>query len=170
MSRPSENEFSPFQKKYIDQTIGDENVKVCIEKSTAQLAAFLQTIPAEKHDFSYADGKWTIRQMVQHLIDTERILSYRALCVARGETKSLPGFDEDDYANNSHAQLRDWDGLVSELLLIRQASVLLFQSFTDKDLEKIGTANGNPTGTNALGFMIVGHALHHQQILQERYL
>ncbi len=170
MPRPSAAEYSPFQKKYIDQTSAYDDVKICIAQSNDQLADFWQSIPPEKYDFAYAEGKWTLRQMVQHMIDAERILSFRALCVARGEKQPLPGFEEDDYANNSHAELRDWNNLVNELLLVRQSSILLVQSFTDEDLAKVGIANGNPTGTNALAFIIVGHALHHQQIVKERYL
>jgi hypothetical protein len=170
MPRPSETTYSPFQKKYIDQTIGYDDVKTCIEQSIEGLSSFWKSIPIEKYDFAYAEGKWTLRQMLQHLIDTERILSFRALSVARGETQSLPGFEEDDYAKNSHAELRDWNNLIDELLLVRRASILLVQSFTDKDLARVGIANGNPTGANALAFIIVGHALHHQQIVKERYL
>lgn len=119
--------------------------------------------------FAYAAGKWTLKELLQHVTDTERVFIYRAMCVARGEKQSLPGFDEDMYAANSNANARSWKSLAEEFLAVRQSSRLLFESFTEEMLNQSGTANNRPIHVNAIGFILVGHALHHMHIARERY-
>jgi hypothetical protein len=126
-------------------------------------------IPAEKVNYAYAEGKWTIKQMLQHVIDTERIFAYRALAIARKEPASLLGFDENEYAKNGTAAHRNWKDMLIEWRVVRQSTNLLFASFTEEQLKLTGTANGNPISVNAIGFILFGHALHHLHILKERY-
>ena len=171
MPRPAATDYGKFYQPYIDSTLGyEEDVKQLIQKSEQQFSGFLNTIPPEKYDYAYAPGKWTLKEVVQHLIDVERIMSYRALSVARGEKQSLPGFEENDYAANAPVNHRSWDDLVSELLHVRKSSILLFNSLTEENLQQKGTVNNFPATANVFGFIIVGHALHHQKIVKERYL
>ncbi|HRE65037.1 MAG TPA: DinB family protein, partial [Ferruginibacter sp.] len=104
------------------------------------------------------------------IIDTERIFNFRALCFARNESKNIPGFEEDDYAANSHANERSWDSLCEELALVRQSTLALFNSFNEADFLKSGSANNKPVTVLALGFMTIGHIYHHINIINERYL
>jgi hypothetical protein len=134
-----------------------------------QTLSLLQRLPEEKWSCRYAEDKWTIKEMVQHIIDTERIFCYRALCFARGEKASLPGFDENKYAAASDADRRSSKDLLDELQNVQAGVVLLFRSFSDTQLQQVGTANGNPVSVKAIGLITAGHAVHHAAILKERY-
>ncbi len=118
----------------------------------------------------YAPGKWTIYDILQHLIDTERIMTYRAVCFARKDSTPLPGFEENDYAAASNANQRSFENLLNELKLIRKSSILLFESFTDDMLLSTGIANGNKISVLSLGLVVSGHQKHHFKIIRERYL
>ncbi|OON69340.1 DinB family protein [Hymenobacter sp. CRA2] len=118
----------------------------------------------------YAPGKWSIKQVVLHLADAERIFAYRALCIARGEVQSLPGFDENTYADVSSADERTLASLLTEYAAVRQATLALYQSFTAEQLNRHGQANANPVTVRALLFVTAGHEAHHLHILAERYL
>jgi hypothetical protein len=118
----------------------------------------------------YEPQKWTVKDILQHCIDTERIMAFRALCFARFDQNPLPGFDENAYANNTTASNRSIEDLVDELIIVRKSSIYLFQSFTEKMLTHIGIANGSEISPLALGFVIVGHLKHHVKIINERYL
>ena len=135
-----------------------------------RLIRFIQDIPINKHDFSYAEGKWTIKDIIQHLIDCERIFSYRALCFARNDKTFLPGFEENDYAIEAKGRNRSLISLLTELSAIRQSTILLFKDFTNQELLRLGTASNNPMSVRAVGFIIIGHQNHHQKIFEERYL
>jgi hypothetical protein len=150
--------------------VQEETVEDALVSNTQKLLSSFQQIPDEKWDHRYAEGKWSIREMVQHMIDTERIFSYRALCFARGEKVSLPGFDENTYAAASNAGRRSKEELVEEFSIVRQGTLLLFRSFTEEQLNSTGVANNNPVSVNGIGFITAGHVLHHLNILQERYL
>lgn len=169
MPRPTAGEYSPFHDGYISLALGT-NAHEVLQDAYGPLQEFYQSIPEEKAGHSYGPGKWTVRQVLQHIIDTERILGYRALCIARGEQQSLPFFEENDYAANAPATNRSLASLVEEMLLVRKTIMLLFKSLTEEDLARIGNTNGQPLSANALAFITVGHAVHHQRILIERYL
>ncbi|MFL5742933.1 MAG: DinB family protein [Flavisolibacter sp.] len=134
------------------------------------LLSLLDTIAETKWDHRYAQGKWSIRETVQHIIDAERIFCYRALCFARGDKTELPGFDENAYAASSRADKRISQSLKEELRSVQQSSMLLFGSFDEEQLNASGVANKNSIYVKGIGFIIVGHALHHKSILEERYL
>jgi hypothetical protein len=134
------------------------------------LTTLLQSLPADKWDYKYAEGKWSVKEVTQHLIDAERIFCYRALCFSRKEGASLPGFDENNYVSNSYAAQRPQEDLLEELKNVQQSSALLFASFNEEQLESTGIANGASIYVKAIGYIIIGHVLHHVNILNERYL
>lgn len=169
MAKPALSSIPEFYHKYV-KLVEEDSASSALEKNSETLRSFLQAIPEEKWDFRYAEGKWSIKELVQHMIDTERIFSYRALCIARGEKQSLPGFDENLYAANSQGDRRSKTELVTEFSAVRTATKLLFASFTEEQLSSTGQANNNPISVNGIGFITVGHVLHHLNILRERYL
>lgn len=158
-----------FYQGYI-QTAGEENVLKAIKKSTKQFEKFLRTIPKKKIDFAYAEGKWTIRELLQHIIDAERVFAYRALRIARKDQTPLPGFDENQWAMHAQAATREWRDLADEFRSLRASTEKLFTSFHEDQLLATGTASNNPINTLALGFILAGHLKHHLQIIKERYL
>lgn len=169
MPRPDLSTIPEFYHKYV-RLVQDDNAVTALENNTTQAFQFIQEIPEERWSHRYDEDKWSIKELVQHTIDTERIFSYRALCIARGEKVSLPGFDENSYATASNADRRSKKELVEEFEAVRKATILLFLSFTDEQLSHTGTANNKPIGVNSIGFITVGHLMHHLNILRERYL
>lgn len=169
MQRPELSTVPEFYHKYVN-LVAEENAADAIAANGAEALSFFQSIPAGKWNYRYAEGKWSIKEMVQHLIDAERIFSFRALCIARDEAQSLPGFDENAYAAASDADRRSQADLLDEFSSVRKATTLLFRSFTEEQIGKTGRANNNPITVNAIGFITAGHVKHHLQILKERYL
>jgi hypothetical protein len=169
MVKPSPTTYPNYFQRYIDQ-VPENNLPEAFNNQTAGIAGFLNSISEEKSTYAYAEGKWTIKELLLHMTDTERIFNYRALCLARGEQQNMPGFEENDYAANSHANERSWAGLVDEFLLVRKCTETLFSTFNEAVMNNAGTANNNPTSVISLGFITVGHYYHHKKILQERYL
>lgn len=121
-------------------------------------------------DFAYAEGKWTVKDIFQHLIDTERIMSYRALCFARNEKTKLPGFDENAYAQNVSTKKRSLKSLMSEFKLVHKSSIALFKSFDKKALKRSSIMFNSDMSVLAIGFVLAGHQKHHLQVIKERYL
>lgn len=169
MKRPDLGQVPSFYHNYINLAPGDDLNQLFQEDKTA-IYDFLAAIPEARWNYRYAEGKWSVKELVQHLIDADRIFAYRALCFARGEKASLPGFDENTYAAASQADRRTKEGLVTELKTVHDSTALLFQSFDELQLERFGTANNNPIQVRAIGFISVGHLRHHKNILQEQYL
>lgn len=166
--RPTEQEFAPFYGKYIEK-VREENPLSALEASYLEAQKFLPSIPAEKADFRYAEGKWTVKELLQHVIDTERIMAYRALCFARKEQKALPGFDENAYVEAVDVSGRNLLEMAAEFLEVKKSNISLFRSFTPEALLRQGTMSGGPASVRALGFIIAGHQRHHISILNERY-
>jgi hypothetical protein len=131
---------------------------------------FFQNIPENKIDHAYAEGKWTIREMFQHIIDAERIFSYRALRFARKDPTPLTGFDENLFAVNAKADKRDWNDLLEEFKIVRKATEWLYSSFDEEQLDASGTSNGSSIYVLAFGYISVGHAIHHMNVIKQRYL
>lgn len=169
MARPAVTEYGEFYQTYINYTTVLDYESL-IETHHQAIIDFWFAIPAELINYAYAPQKWTVRQVFQHVIDTERIFAYRALVISRGESTPIPGFDENEYAKNGTAENRNWDDMLKEWSLVRQSTNCLFNSFTPAQLIRLGTASNYPISVNALGFIIFGHALHHIRILKERYL
>ena len=169
MSQFSPTSMPGYFQVYINQ-VAEKDLATAFRNQSAVMKDFLPAITEEKSRFAYAAGKWTIREMLQHIIDAERIFTYRALCFARKETTSLPSFEENDYAANSLANNRSWQNLTAEFIAVRQSTLYLFNSFTPEMLASTGTANNNTFSVEAIGFITVGHLNHHKKILEERYL
>ena len=130
----------------------------------------LRKVPEEKHIFSYAQGKWTLKEVIQHIIDTERIFCYRALCFARNDKTSLSGFDQDVFAYNDNANDRNYFDLLDEMDILRKSSIQLYKSFSSVALLRIGVASDRNISVRALGYLFSGHQLHHLNVLIDRYL
>ena len=169
MSRPQSGDFNNYAQIYVDATTG-ETVAELLANHSKVILDFVEAISESKASFSYADGKWTVKQLLQHMIDTERIFSYRAVTFARRDTVSLFGFDENEYANAATAAHRTLIDLKKEFSLLRQSTDLFLLSLTDEDLTQIGMASNHVVTVNAIAFIIFGHNLHHIKILQDRYL
>ncbi|WP_445747186.1 DinB family protein [Polaribacter sp.] len=166
-----ENEYAPYYKNYIQQI--EKNGKSIVENLVISQDDFqqsLQNISIEKQLFAYDTGKWTVKQVVQHIIDTERVFCYRALCFARNDKTALPGFDQDLFVANDNANARNWSDLLEEMRVVRQGTILLYDSFTQDALLRIGSGSGKNMSVRAIGFMCSGHQLHHLNVLKERYL
>ncbi|WP_445452365.1 DinB family protein [Flavobacterium sp. 25HG05S-40] len=163
-------EFQGYFANYVNQVSNEYTLIEELEISVHRLIKFVQNIPMDKFDYRYAEGKWTIKDIIQHLIDSERIFAYRALRFARNDATELPGFEENDYVDEAKANKRSIQQLLTELAVVRQATLSLFQSFSEEELLRIGVASHNPISVRALGFVIIGHQNHHQRVFEERYL
>ena len=158
-----------FYQGYIDR-IEEDDFREAIRRNTKQFRKFLDNIPRKKYDHAYAEGKWTIREMLQHIIDAERVFTYRVLTFSRKDASPLPGFDENNWAEQAGANERRWKELLEEFVVVRTATEYLFDSLSDDQLRFVGNANGRPLNAFTLGFIIPGHVAHHMHILEERYL
>ena len=167
MNQPQPNEYSDWSKGYIDQVNGD--LMEILQRQATEFPEFINSI-AEKADYAYAPGKWTIKEMTGHIIDTERILVYRLTAFARNEQAPLPGFEEDDYVANARFAERSLLSFTEEFSLLRKANLYLFRSLNEAELNRAGTASGKPISVRALLFVIAGHMIHHTRIIKERYL
>lgn len=141
-----------------------------MDKSRLNVMAFLRNIPAEKLDHRYSEGKWTIKDMLQHMIDVERVFAYRALRFARNDTTELPGFEVDDYAVAARPNQRMFEDLLEEFETARKSTQLLFRSFDNDCLTRGGVASGSWITVRAAGFKLIGHDLHHCYMIQKHYL
>ncbi len=167
--RPLPPTFPSYFNTYI-KLIPESDVMDALNNHALRASRFFDLISEEQSFYKYADGKWTVKEILQHVIDTERIFCYRALAIARKEITSLPSFDERKYAANSFANNRTWKKLTEEFKVVRQSSVLLFDSFTKENLELTGKVSDYQMTVLALGFTIAGHVEHHMNIIRERYL
>jgi DinB superfamily len=169
MNRPLETEYAPYFSSYIGQ-VNENEILPVLRSQLDALDVLLDRVSPDHETYRYAEGKWSIREIVGHLIDGERVFGYRALCIARGETQSLPGFDQDEYmasAPYDHIELED---LLSEFRLVRQSNIAMFRNFDETAWTRIGTANDNQVSVRALAFIMAGHTRHHMNVLRERYL
>jgi uncharacterized damage-inducible protein DinB len=167
--RPAADEYNPFYAGYI-QAVPDGDVAVRMASELDTGLALYGGIPKTKRDHRYADGKWTVRQVLGHVVDTERIFSYRALCIARGDRTPLPGMDQDDYMAGADFDTRSWDSLLGEYEHLRRANLALFSSFDAESLDRRGAASGFEVSVRALVWITAGHEMHHRRVLRERYL
>lgn len=164
------NEYGAYYYNYLKLVSDEYNLVEELEISLHRFIKFVQDIPMDKFDYRYAEGKWTIKDIIQHIIDAERVFSYRALRFARNDATELPGYDEDDFANYANGSQRSIMDLLNELSAVRYATLSLFKSFNSEQLVRIGIASENPMSVRAAGFVIIGHQNHHQQVFKERYL
>lgn len=165
----NENEYAPFYKKYIE-AVGVVNLFDVLEQSATDLINTIQNLPEEKLTYQYNEDKWTIKDILQHLIDTERIFNYRALRFSRNDSSELTGYNENWYVENSNGGDRNIDDLIIEFTLVRNSTIALLKSFTEEMFLLSGTANGADISVRAISFIIPGHQIHHLNIIKERYL
>lgn len=162
-------EYAEYYQKYIN-LVGEDSITDGFRVQRERITDFLLSISEEDANKAYAPGKWTIKELMQHVIDTERVFSFRAMAFARQDPNSFPGFEEDDYARVSDANRRIWLDLVAEFWAVRGSTETLFQSFTDQMLLQIGRANQNPMSVRAVAYVCLGHVYHHLQVVKDRYL
>lgn len=169
INQQTTNKYTSYFDKYID-LVEEKDVLKAIKNSAKILKKILKKIDEEKANYSYQQGKWTIKELLVHLLDTERVFTYRILAISRGEQTELPGFDEDNYALFSNATNRSFKSIKKELWVVRKSTVLLFKSLTSEMLEKKGIAGGNELNPTKIGFILVGHQAHHFNVLKSKYL
>ncbi len=167
--RPENHEFAPFYGKYIEK-VKAENSLAALESSYKEALDFLPQIRENKADFRYAEEKWTVKELLQHLTDTERIMAYRALCIARKDQTALPGFNENAYVAALDLSGRNIQEIKEELLELKKSTLAMFRGFAEEALMRMGNMNGQPASVRALAYIIAGHQHHHFIILKERYL
>jgi hypothetical protein len=148
----------------------EDNLIKALKKSSKEIKELLEKIPTKKIDHAYAEGKWTIKELLQHIMDAERVFAYRALRFSRQDNTPLASFDENAWAAHANIGHRKWDDMVKEFKALRKSTELMFESFDDQQLLSVGTASGHPINVLALGFITAGHAAHHVNIIKERYL
>lgn len=169
IERPRENEYPEYFGNYIAKTTGDDLFKI-LDESHEQMTKLVNGLSEEKLNFRYAEGKWSIKEIIGHLMDTERVMSYRALRFARYDNIPLPGFEENDWAKASNSSSRTMTDLLEEFSYVRFSTRLLFKSFDETMLLASGEANKKQMTVRAIGYMIAGHELHHLHVIKERYL
>lgn len=170
IDKPKEGEYAPSAIMYISLLPDDGRVLWHLKDNLESTKDFIRSLPEEKFSYRYAEGKWTIKEILVHIIDDERIYTYRALRFSRNDKTELPGFEPDDYALYSGANERDIDEILNEFAAVRISTLSLFNGFNDEALLRIGIANGNPISVRAAAYHIAGHELHHMNIIRERYL
>ena len=162
-------DYNPYYQTYIN-ALGDLELIEALRVGLNEFKKLISSIPEETLGFRYAEGKWTIAEVVLHIIDTERVFQYRALCFSRNDKTFFPGFEQDDYVEHCNASKRTKDSMLQEFLAVRASTLALFESFDEIDLQKRGVASSSNMTVAAAGFIISGHLKHHQNILLERYL
>ena len=167
--RPQEGEFAPYYGQYV-ALVPSENLLDYFATQQENFASLLATLPESKLLYRYAEGKWSIKDVAQHVIDSERIFAYRALTIARNDPTNLPGFEENDYAVTAKADDRSGKEIAEDYNAARTATIALFKSFDDSVLARKGLANNQPVNVRTLGYVIAGHDLHHFNVVKERYL
>ncbi len=165
----NDNEYAPFFKNYI-KGLGEVDLFETLTTSLIETLSLLKDLPEDKLTYSYAEGKWTIKELIQHIIDAERVLSYRALRFSRNDSTDLQGFDEDWYVDHSNGNERNFKDLLQEFTHLRNATISLFSSFNNEMVTISGSVSGSRTTVRALGFIIAGHHLHHVKIIKEKHL
>ncbi|MBK9478579.1 MAG: DinB family protein [Bacteroidetes bacterium] len=169
MKRPEPTEYAPYYKNYIDLVKVDNPIKA-LEDQIIAMQAFLSEIPEDRESYRYAANKWSIKEIIGHLIDTERIFGYRALCIARKDKTSFPGYDENAYVAAANFDSRSFYDLVHEFSIVRESHLALFKSFAPEAFSEMGTANQQPVSVRAILFIMAGHEIHHLKVIRERYL
>ena len=166
--RPDPGEYAPYFQRYVD-LVPEDDIVTALAAQVDDTAARLRRLDEAGAAYRYAPEKWTIKQVVGHMGDTERILSFRALSISRGETNPLPGFDEDSYVRSAEFDSWPYADLVDSLAVVRRANVLMFRHLSEDRWDRRGIADGRQTSVRGLAFTILGHERHHLRVLREKY-
>jgi len=169
MEHISNTEYNSYYKRYVDKAL-EKPLLQGLADGMLKTHDFFESIPKEKHEYRYAEGKWTPKEILLHIIDTERVFTYRALQFARAKNVEIKGFDQDEFAANSYANKRTMQQLLEEYMAVRTATVVLFNTFSENTLQQMGVASTSPLSVRAAGYIISGHEKHHIAIINERYL
>jgi len=169
MNRPDKAEYDPYYERYISLVENDDIIDTLAAQPTT-LQDLITSMPEEKGSFAYAEGKWSIKELLGHLIDGERMFAYRLFRISRGDETPIEGFEQDGYIENAHSNGRSFSDLLEEFSLLRRANMILFNNLTDDDWARVGTANNVQISVRALAYVMAGHIEHHLSILKERYL
>jgi uncharacterized damage-inducible protein DinB len=169
ITRPAADEYAPYFGRYLEQ-VPDGDVLDSLRRQVDDTEALVGKLGDRDAGFRYANGKWSIKEVIGHVADTERIMVYRALCFARGETAGLPGFDENEYVAHAKFAARRLGDMLAELRLVRAATVAFFAGLDAEELLRRGTANNRAYSVRSVAFIVAGHERHHARILAERYL
>jgi hypothetical protein len=167
---PKKEELTPYYQSYLKYIPADSDLLALIKEQALSTQQFIASIPKEKESYAYADGKWMVKEVIGHLCDTERILSYRALCFSRNDKTPLPGFDENHYTPNSNYAARSLKNIAEEFAAVRQSTIALFANMDEAMLNRKGNANNGEYSARTMLFMLVGHERHHLGVIKERYL
>ena len=167
-SRPQPDEYAGFFSRYIDG-VPDGDIVAILESQGNATQKLLASIGEEKGSYRYAPEKWSIRQVVGHITDAERVFAYRLMAIARGEKQSLPGFEENDYVDNGNFDAHSLSELVEGFATTRRATLALVRSLDDEAWQRRGVANNNPISARAIAWVTAGHERHHLNVLRERY-
>lgn len=169
ISRPETVEYDSYYERYVS-LVADGDIISTLKNQISETLELLTAINAEKADFRYAEGKWSVKELVGHMIDTERIFAYRALRIARGDRTPIEGYEQDDYIKNAEFAKCNLADLAEEFALIRRANVLMFRNLSETAWHRRGTANEREVSVRALAYISAGHEIYHVNILKERYL
>ena len=169
IQRPAADEYAPFYHPYIERVPAGD-IRLMLRVQLADTVALLRPLSEQQAASRYAPDKWSIKQVIGHLIDAERVMTYRAMRIARGDETPLAGFDENTYAENAGSDERTLQSLIAELETLRQSTAAFFQHLPDVAWSRRGTANNKSVTVRGLAFIIAGHELHHREILHSRYL
>jgi hypothetical protein len=167
--RPDSSEYAPYYASYVAK-VPDGDLLRTLEANIEETMAVLSALPEAKGNFAYAPGKWTLKEVVGHLSDAERVFSYRALRIARGDQVPLPGFDQQAWPPNAGANSRTLADLLGELRVVRASTLALFRHLPPESVGRVGTASDMPVSVRAIAWIIAGHERHHLGIIRERYL
>ena len=165
----SSNEYHSYFKTYLDK-VNDLPLLDSLVNGKLETINFFKNIPTSKLEYRYEESKWTIKQILIHIIDTERVFNYRALQFARSDNANLEGFNENEFVRNADLNTRTIDSVLEEYSIVRDASIVLFKNFSEDSLKRIGKASNNSLSVRAAGFLICGHETHHKEVIGERYL
>lgn len=160
---------APFYKTYII-VLGEVELMDMLQKQLVNFPQFMESIPDMKLDFAYAEGKWTIAEVLLHVIDAERVFQYRALRFSRGDKTPLPGFDQDIYVRGLNTRRRSKESIIEEYKIVRKSTIALFANLDRKSLNQVGVASNMQWSVAALGFVICGHQKHHRNVIREKYM
>ena len=169
MQRPEKTEYAPYYETYVS-LVYETDVVATLQNQLDEMQNLLSEISEEKGAHAYAEGKWTIKELIGHLNDGEKIFAYRALRIARADKTPMEGFEQDGYIENANFNECQFKDLVEEFALLRRANILFFKNLTEEAWTRTGTASGSAVSVRALAYIIIGHVRHHTNILHSRYL
>jgi len=170
MQRPAPDEYYNYYHGYISQTSETEDVLKLMDSQPGHLRSILEGSPEDKGLYAYAQGKWSIKELLSHIIDGERIFAYRVLRISRGDETPIEGFEQDQYIENSNANTRTFADLLEEFELVRRSNMLMLRNMSEADAARMGTASDKSVSARAIVYIMAGHVTHHANILKERYL